>query len=210
MARARFSGGGHLPDRRPGCECQPQRGARNPRCHSGWSGRLLLLPSVTASLSIVDGITGRPETALDPSNVSPSPTAKVTAVSPSTASLPAAYVVLIDTSGSMGYKAADGRTYMATPRAWPRRRGGRRPRRPGEAGYVRRNHGVKTGGSRATTRTSARRSIRFSSKPGRHTSPTDSCSRWIANGRPSGYDRRAVVVITDASPPTRTPTSRRR
>ena len=59
-------------------------------------------PSVSVNLSIVDSVTSRPETALDASNVSLSPAGKVTPPSASTADVPAAYILDVDTSGSMG------------------------------------------------------------------------------------------------------------
>jgi hypothetical protein len=58
-------------------------------------------PSVSVNLSIVDSVTSRPETALDTTNVSLSPAGKVTGVSASTADVAAAYILDIDTSGSM-------------------------------------------------------------------------------------------------------------
>ena len=67
-------------------------------------------PTVTVNLSIFDKATGRPErapeTALGTGNVSLSPAGQVASVSESTADIPAAYVLDIDTSGSMGEKGS--------------------------------------------------------------------------------------------------------
>jgi hypothetical protein len=159
-------------------------------------------PSVTANLSIVDSVTGRPETALDPSNVSPNPMAKVTAVSPSTSLLPAAYVVVLDTSGSMVNQAADGQTYMAHAKSLAK----------AFAAGVGPDDLVKlvTFNEHTLEKTSwlkgndpnLGKAIDQVQSEARKTYVSDGLvqAAKIANGRPSGYDRRAVVVITDASP----------
>jgi hypothetical protein len=66
-------------------------------------------PNVTVNLSVAEKATGRPAVA---GTVFAQSQVKVSTPSPSTGSIPAAYSILIDTSGSMSDKAADGRTYM--------------------------------------------------------------------------------------------------
>jgi hypothetical protein len=74
-------------------------------------------PSVSVNLSIVDSVTSRPESSLNTSNVSLSPAGKVTGVSPSTADGPAAYILDIDTSGSMGDSPQDNPGAMVRAKA---------------------------------------------------------------------------------------------
>ncbi|MGA3057381.1 MAG: vWA domain-containing protein [Candidatus Limnocylindrales bacterium] len=159
-------------------------------------------PSVTANLSIVDAVTGRSETALDASNVSPSPAAKVTTVSPSTASLPAAYVVVLDTSGSMVNPAADGKTYMVHAKSLAKDfAAGVGPEDLVKLVTFDETTVPKTGWLKGNDPTLGKAIDQVQSEA-RKTYVSDGLvqAAKIANGRPSGYDRRAVVVITDASP----------
>ncbi len=159
-------------------------------------------PSVAVNLSIVDAVTGRPETALDPSNVAPNSAAKVTAVSSSTASLPAAYVLVLDTSGSMANKAADGQTYMAHAKSLAK---------AFVAGVGANDlvklatfdeHTLEKTGWLKGNDPSLGAAIDQVQSEARKTYVSDGLveAAKIANARPSGYDRRAVVLITDASP----------
>jgi Mg-chelatase subunit ChlD len=159
-------------------------------------------PTVSASLSIVDSVTGRPETALDAGNVSPSPAAKVTAVSSATASLPAAYVVVLDTSGSMADNAADGQTYMAHAKTLAKAFvAGVGPQDLVKLVTFDETTVEKTGWLSSTDATLGTAIDQVDSEA-RKTYVSDGLvqAAKIANGRPTGYDRRAVVVITDASP----------
>jgi hypothetical protein len=155
----------------------------------------------------VDGITGRPEAALDPSNVSPSPTAKVTAISESTDSLPAAYVLLVDTSGSMVNKAADGQTYMAHAKSLAKAfAAGVGPDDLVKLVTFDETTVVKTGWLKGGDPNLGTAIDQVQSEA-RKTYVSDGLvqAAGIANGRPSGYDRRAIVVITDASPADKDP-----
>jgi hypothetical protein len=159
-------------------------------------------PSVSANLSIVDAVTGRAETALDPGNVAPDPIAKITAVSPSTASLPAAYVVLLDTSGSMVNPAADGKTYMVHAKSVAKAF----VAGVGADDLVKLvtfdEHSVEKTGWLKGNDANLSKAIDAVQSEAKRTFVSDGLvqATKIANGRPSGYDRRAVVVITDASP----------
>ncbi len=159
-------------------------------------------PSVSANLSIVDAVTGRPETALDPANVAPDPIAKITAVSPSTASLPAAYVVLLDTSGSMVNPAADGKTYMVHAKSLAKAF----VAGVGPDDLVKlvtfNEHSVEKTGWLKGNDANLSKAIDAVQSEAKRTFVSDGLvqAAKIANGRPNGYDRRAVVVITDASP----------
>jgi hypothetical protein len=159
-------------------------------------------PSISAILSIVDAATGRPETALDASNVSLSPTAQVTTVKASTGSIPGAYVLAIDTSGSMADTAADGQTYMAHARTLAK----------AFAAGVGPDDLVKLVTFDETTVEKTSWLKRNDPNLGKAVDAVDYEARQtfvsagllaatkIANARPAGFDRRAVVVITDASP----------
>jgi hypothetical protein len=159
-------------------------------------------PSVTTNLSIVDAVTGRPELTLDPSNVSPSPAAKVTSISASTSAIPAAYVVVLDTSGSMANTAADGQTRMAHAKSLAKAFvAGVGPddlvklvtfdeTSVPKTGWLKGND-PGLGNAIDQVQSEARKT---------YISAGMVQAAAIANGRPSPYDRRAVVVITDASP----------
>jgi Mg-chelatase subunit ChlD len=159
-------------------------------------------PIVSANLSIVDAVTGRPEAALDPSNVAPDPIAKITAISSSTASLPAAYVVVLDTSGSMVNPAADGKTYMAHAKGLATTF----VAGVGPDDLVKLvtfdEHSVEKTGWLKGNDANLSKAIDAVVSETKRTFVSDGLvqAAKIANGRPSGYDRRAVVVITDASP----------
>jgi hypothetical protein len=159
-------------------------------------------PIVSVNVSIVDAVTGRPETAMDPGNVAPDPIAKITAVSPSTASLPAAYVVVLDTSGSMVNPAADGKTYMVHAKSLAKAF----VAGVGPDDLVKlvtfNEHSVEKTGWLKGDDTNLAKAIDAVQSETKRTFVSDGLvqAAKIANGRPSSYDRRAVVVITDASP----------
>jgi Mg-chelatase subunit ChlD len=159
-------------------------------------------PNVTANLSIVDAVTGRPETALDAGNVAPLPAAKIASVAASTASLPAAYLVVLDTSGSMADSGPAGQSYMAVARSLAKTFvAGVGPDDLVKLVTFDEHTVEKTGwlhGSDATLG----QAIDAVQSEARRTFVSDGLiqASKIANARPSGYDRRAIVVITDASP----------
>jgi hypothetical protein len=157
-------------------------------------------PTVTASISIADAVTGRPVTGLDPSNVAPDPIAKIVSVTATTATLPAAYVLDIDTSGSMGEPAS------APPLAKAKSLAKSFAAGVGPDDLVKlvtfdETTVVKTGWLKGNDPTLAA-AIDAVKSQARKTFVSDGLvqAAKIADGRPSGYDRRAVVVITDASP----------
>jgi Mg-chelatase subunit ChlD len=159
-------------------------------------------PTVVANLSIVDAVTGRPETALNAGNVAPDPLAKITAVAPSTASLPAAYVVALDTSGSMVNRAADKSTYMAHAKSLAKAfAAGVGPDDLIKLVAFNERSVVKTSWLKGND-PNLSKAIDAVQSEAKRTFVSDGLvqAAKIANGRPNGYDRRAVVVITDASP----------
>jgi Mg-chelatase subunit ChlD len=164
-------------------------------------------PQITATLSIIDGTTGRPESSLDAGAVS-APKAKVVSVTATTASLPTAYLLLLDTSGSMKDDAADGKTYMDHAKGLAK----------SFATGVGPNDIVKLAtfdDPKANPKTTGEKTPWLAGSSASLTQAIDSINAeagrtlistalvWaagVANARPAGYDRRAIVLITDASP----------
>ena len=162
-------------------------------------------PTVSVTLSIVDGVTGRPVTALDASSVAVQDSAgpaTVEDVTGSSASVPSAYVLELDTSGSMLDAAGPGQSYMerakVLARAFVAGLG------PGD--LVR----LVTFDAAPKTKTgwlkrddpalgAAIGAVQAEHQPTRVSAALVAAS-LVADGRPQGIDRRAVVLITDTNP----------
>jgi len=160
-------------------------------------------PTVTANLSIFDKATGRPETALDAGNVSLDPSGKIATLSSFTADNPAAYVLDIDTSGSMLDDGSMGRaralakafvghlgandyvrllTFNVATKASPNWVKGNDP---SLAAAIDKVTVTKVNGK--TPQTKLMEGI-------------VQAAYWANTGLPIGVERREIVMITDASP----------
>ena len=162
-------------------------------------------PAVGVTLSVVDATTGRPVTALTPSNLAvsdPLGPATVTDVSATSAVIPSAYVLELDTSGSMLDQAAPGQTYM--DRAKNLARAFVAGLGPDDLVRVitfdvspsTRTGWLKQGDPSLTAAIDA---VAAETQP-THVSAGLVAATHVADGRPAGFERRAVVLITDADP----------
>jgi hypothetical protein len=160
-------------------------------------------PTVSVNLSIFDKATGRPErapeTVLGAGNVSLSPAGQVTSVSASTADIPAAYVLDLDTSGSMGEK---GSPSMARAKALAQ----------AFVAHLGANDYVRLLTFDVTTKASpdwlkgndpalAANIGKVNWEVGK-TNLTDAFQKavyWASTGLPPTVDRREIVMITDAN-----------
>jgi hypothetical protein len=150
----------------------------------------------------VDAVTGRPVSILDPSNIAPDPAATVTSVTAATVSQPAAYVLMLDTSGSMADAAPDGQSHMARAKSLAKAFvAGIGPNDLVKLVTFDEVSVQKTGWLKGSDPTLTQ-AIDAVASEARKTYVSDGLvqAAKLANDRPSGFDRRAVVVITDASP----------
>lgn len=167
-------------------------------------------PSVSTTLSIIDAANGRPETSLDASSISVSPQGQVDKVEQASVSLPTAYLVLMDVSGSMAPGGNDAhKDYMASARALARSFA----QGVGADDLVK----VATFDTTDTEKTgwlhgddpALGQAIDAVAVPyPTHATYISQALTWaagVANARPAPCDRRAIVVITDASPADKDP-----
>lgn len=160
-------------------------------------------PTVTANLSIFDKATGRPETALDPGNVSLDPSGKIATFDSFTADNPAAYVLDIDTSGSM-LDAGSMVRAKALAKAFVAHLG--------DNDYVRLlTFDVTTKASpnwlkgndpslaRAIDKVDITK-VKGKTQKTKLMEGIAQAGYWANTGLPKGVERREVVMITDASP----------
>jgi hypothetical protein len=158
-------------------------------------------PDISLVLSIVDAANGRPLQALSPSNIALDPAAANLNATPSIVPLPAAYVLVLDTSGSMKDQTPDKHmTYMA--RATGLAKAFLAALGPEDRVNLITFSGTATStGWRANGDGSLTDRIAAIKKPSgtTHLSAALVAAAAAASPAPAGIARRAVVLITDAS-----------
>ena len=158
-------------------------------------------PDVGLVVSIVDVANGRPENALNASNVTPDQPAAGLAVSQSSEPLPTAYVLVLDTSGSMADATPDRKsTYMERAKSLAASfLGALGPK--DQVDLVTFSSSLTATGWRAAgdkALTDAIAAIK-APKGTTHVSAALIAASGAASQVPAGVLRRAVVLITDAS-----------
>ena len=158
-------------------------------------------PDVCLVLSVVDAANGRPLTQLNPSNVTADPAVGNLTVSASATSLPTAYVLVVDTSGSMVNKTPDGKTtYMERARsladAFLAELGP-----DDQVNLITFSDSAHPSGWRASGDKALTDAISAIKKPSgtTHMSAALIAASAAASPAPEGTRRRAIVLITDAS-----------
>ena len=167
-------------------------------------------PTIGITISLADAVTGRPSVGLTSGSIAVNdPTGPVTVldVTPTSISVPSAYVLELDTSGSMLDDAGSGQTYMERAKALARAFvAGLQPTDLVRVITFDVSASTKTGWlkkgdpavSAAIASVGARRQPTY-------VSAALVAASSIADGRPKGIDRRAVVLITDADPADKDP-----
>jgi hypothetical protein len=158
-------------------------------------------PDVGLVLSVVDAVNGRPEPALTAGNLTPDAAVADLTVTADSAPLPGAYVLVLDTSGSMANRTADKRTtYLerakALALAFISQLGPN-----DQVNLIKFSGSASSLGWRAGTDAALTDAIAATKKASgtTHVSAALIAASAAANPVPAGISRRAVVVITDAS-----------